>query len=106
MWARRDNGIGVNWYQANNYCHDLSLVNFWNWQLPTIDELAGIYDQTQNVNGYHIAGGIRLSDCCSWSSTIGDASGAVWYFYFFNGLRLSAFPDHSGDTRTLCVRHP
>ena len=70
MWARQDNGTDVNWNQANSYCQNLRLASYSNWRLPTIDELAGIYDQTQNVNGRHIKGGIRLLVSAPWSNSV------------------------------------
>ncbi|MGA2992051.1 MAG: DUF1566 domain-containing protein [Candidatus Korobacteraceae bacterium] len=113
MWARQDNGNGVNLDRASNYCRNLSLVGYANWRLPAIDELAGIYDPTQNVNDYHIKGGIHVSGW-TWSTTSG--TGEAWAFHFGLGRRFS-YPLHSGlvtrfshplghsnDFRALCVR--
>ncbi len=104
MWARQDNGSDVNWNQASNYCRNLSLGDHSDWRLPTIDELAGIYDPTQNVNGYRIKGGIRLAACCPWSST-DRAAGEAWSFAFHNGERYYFHLDRSNVPRALCVRH-
>jgi hypothetical protein len=103
MWAREDNGSDVNWEQAVEYCRKLNLGGYSNWRLPTIYELAGIYEPKQNVNGLHIKGGIRLSGTWSWSSSASNSFEA-WYFIFLSGERksLPLYTKHRG--RALCVR--
>ena len=101
MWTRQDN-IVENWGQGNNYCQ--SLGGHSSWRLPTIDELAGIYDPTNDsvvwgTSHYHIKGGIKLRSFWVWSSS--RSSGKPWCFNFGNGKRISS------DTCTqlvLCVR--
>ena len=110
MWTRQDNGSEVDWNQANNYCANLRLAGYSNWQLPSIDELAGIYDQTQNVRGNPIKGGITLSgDFRIWSHSTGTMRWpdgdriAAWSFWFRLGER-AGFPLDTGTVRVLCVR--
>ena len=103
IWAKQDNGGDVNWDQASNYCSNLRLAGYSNWRLPTIDELAGIYDESQNVDGWHIKEGIRLSGG-TWSSSAGNASGKAWVFLFVSGQRYSYVLDYSDAKRALCVR--
>lgn len=103
MWAKTDNGSDINWQQAANYCQNLTMGGYSDWRLPTIDELAGIYDQTQNVDGKHIKGGIHMTASAAWSNSAGDASGEAWNFFFNNGSRYSnqlAFL----PARALCMR--
>jgi Protein of unknown function (DUF1566) len=102
MWARQDNGSSVNWNQANNYCSNLRLGGYTNWRLGTVDELAGIYDQTQDVKGWHIKGGIQLSGW-TWSNSQGSASGEAWGFGFNSGKRASVQLVYY-SIRALCVR--
>ncbi len=66
MWTRQDNGSDVSIEQAKDYCTKLHLEGHSDWRLASMDELRGIYDETQNVNGAHIKGGIKLSPCCPW----------------------------------------
>jgi hypothetical protein len=103
MWTRQDNGSDVDWYQANDYCQNLSLGGYASWRQPTVDELVGIYDKTQNVGG-HIKGGIKLSTGWVWSSR---SSGKAWNFPFTAGKRYScrflALRDRE-LRRALCVR--
>ena len=103
MWARQDNGSYMDWGQAGDYCRGLGLIGFSNWRLPTIDELAGIYDPAQEVNGFHTKGGIRIVAVRVWSST--RTAAALWFFEFYGGNRLPT-PDFNASMRTLCVRRP
>jgi tetratricopeptide (TPR) repeat protein len=103
MWARQDNGSDVSWQQAVNYCQNLSLDGYTGWRLASIDELQGIYDQTQNVGEYHVKGNLQLSGW-HWSNSTGKASGKAWFFYFGDGNRYSARLGYSTNGRELCVR--
>jgi hypothetical protein len=99
-WTRQDNGGDVNWNQASSYCQNLGLGGYSNWRLPTIDELAGIYDPSGS--GWHIKGGIKLSSNWVWSSS--RSSGEVWSFVFIIGERNSFSLGYSNLQRALCVR--
>ena len=101
MWTRMDNGVNVNWKQANQHCEKMTVGGYSDWRLPTIDELSGLYDQKQNVGGYHIKGGIRLSNCCPWSSTLHDPEEA-FLLHFMGGGRIYGRLDFT--FRALCVR--
>lgn len=109
MWAKQDNGQGVNWIQANNYCANLHLGGYSVWRLPTVDELQSIYDPNQKSAPvtWHIKGGIQLSmDSlnCVWSSSASGPQGA-WAFTFLTGEK-QAWAHDSGAFSALCVRHP
>lgn len=101
MWARKDNGGDVTWQQAANYCQNLTLGSYSGWRMPTIDELAGIYDQTQNM---HIKGGIELTWGWTWSGSSGNASGEAWLFTFYRGEQDSIQRDNDNHKRALWVR--
>lgn len=103
IWTAKDNGSEVDWHQATNYCQNLSLGGYSDWRLPTIDELAGIDDKTQNVDGCHIKGGISLAHCGIWSSSAGSASGEAWGFDFRYDWRGSSQFGFR-YLRALCVR--
>ena len=104
MWTTQDNGNAVTWPQAGNYCANLRLASFSDWRLPTIDELADLYDETQSVYGFHIKGSIRLSTCCQWSCSTGSTSGTAWSFDFAGGKRYTQRRGDSTGRRALCVR--
>ncbi len=93
MWAASDNGEDINWYDAKKYCENY--VGGWHtdWRMPTLDELAEIYNTGKeygqecclSCSKVKITGLIKLSCCCLWSSET-DGSGAA-HFVFRNGFR-------------------
>lgn len=103
MWTKEDNGSKINWNEANQYCRARKVNDYSHWRLPTIEELSGIFDKTQNVGGYHIKGGIHLSLCCEWSSSAGLDSNQRWLLHFIGGGRVSGRLDYAFPV--LCVRN-
>jgi outer membrane biosynthesis protein TonB len=100
MWTATDNGKNVTWEKANSYCGALKLADYSNWRLPTINELAGIYDESQNVNGFHVKGGIRVTGW-EWSSEAqGDAGHRLFTFHNVKNETLRV----AYSRRALCVR--
>jgi hypothetical protein len=79
-WVR-DNGIGVNWYQAACFCRSLVVEDVKDWTLPTVDQLEAIARSSRGYNnthwtGMYIKGNIALSTGLIWSATpTPDASG-------------------------------
>jgi len=103
MWATKDNGAGVPWNAAHEYCTGLRLGDFSDWRLATIEELSALYDSKLKKD-YRIKGPIELSDSRVWSGTKTDA-GDVWNFYFaYGGQSPSGTSGHAGSARALCVR--
>ncbi len=113
-WIRQDSGH-VDWNQAKTYCQNLRLGGYSGWRLPTIDELAAIYDPTQDSVleslgesiHYHIKRGIKLSYPCIWSSSTSQDHGLVdaWFFCFSTGRRRPyALATGSYALTALCVR--
>jgi len=103
MWAQKDSyadlGKCLDWNQSVGYIKDLSAGNHRDWRIPTIGELASIYDPTQeNVKGwdqnpeYPLGLDRKFSDGAAywyWSSDCGtteltECCGKT--FYFVNGM--------------------
>lgn len=101
MWAGKDNGSNLTWNQADSYCSNLRLAGYSKWRLPTIDELAGIYDETQDVDDWHIKGGIRVSGW-EWTNSAANSSGAHRLFTFHSTKKESVLVVYA--RRALCVR--
>lgn len=99
MWAAQDNGKNVTWPQANEYCSHLQLAGYSNWRLPSVNELAGIYDETQNVNGWFIKGGIRVTGG-EWSN---EAHGSDHQLFTFHNVKKDPIRVIY-SRRALCVR--
>jgi Protein of unknown function (DUF1566) len=111
MWTRKSYGNGQTTLDDElNYCRNLNLGGYTDWRLPTIDQLAVIFDQTQNIRGNHIKGGISLDCCSARSSSIFDdetLGKQAWYFDFRNGTRTANGTGWgTSANRALCVRRP
>lgn len=113
MWASKDNGSGINWSDARSYCENYSGGGYTGWRMPTLDELAGLYDAGKTypsecrglfggTYNTHLTELIRLSCVMVWAS---EAKGS-WAadFIFHDGARRNAPQDGRGDLRALPVR--
>jgi hypothetical protein len=71
--------------------------------MPTLDELAGIYDPAKkNRHGYLITGLIEISACCPWPSDTVGSQAAVFSFSY--GGRYWLPQSCSFNSRALPVR--
>jgi tetratricopeptide (TPR) repeat protein len=107
MWAAKDNGVDINWQSAKSYCENYRGGGYTDWRMPTLDELAGLYDKAKTYKsacGYdvHSTELIRLTCSMVWASETRGSQGA--FFSFDNGNR-SLYP-HPGWNigRALPVR--
>jgi len=104
MWAAKDNGNDIGWYDAITYCEDYKGGGYTDWRMPTQDELAGIYNKNgNNRHGYHVTPLIEITGCCPWASdTRGAEAGG---FNFGSGYRYWGRQSGSGyGLRALPVR--
>jgi len=103
IWTVEDNGTDVGYSEAWEYCNSLTLDGQSNWNLPTIDELAALYDKGLSKM-YKVKGPIELGSPSVWSESM-NASGDVWSFYFnYGGKSLSPTRGCGTAGRTLCVQ--
>jgi cell division protein FtsN len=77
MWAAKDNGADINWYDAKRYCENYRGGGYTDWRMPTQDELKGLYDTSKSYqvkmrryNYVYLTKLIQLSSCCSWASNM------------------------------------
>ncbi|GIX38064.1 MAG: hypothetical protein KatS3mg127_1303 [Silanimonas sp.] len=103
LWTQSDNGSEVNWYQARDFCQSKGM------RLPSIDELAAIYNRagagTTFCGGYtcQVSPLFRLTGTTPWSGTLQGPTGA-FYFFLNDGNRGSPHLDLAlSHTRALCV---
>ncbi|TSA48047.1 MAG: DUF1566 domain-containing protein [Deltaproteobacteria bacterium] len=107
MWAAKssDTGFifGTRWHQARSYCENFRGGAYTDWRMPTLNELANLYDRSVNGhNGYHLTTMITLTYRGVFSSDTRGSDGAG--FDFKDGRRYW-FPQSSPDyTRSLPVR--
>lgn len=103
MWASRDNGADIDWYEAVTYCKEFEAGGYTDWRLPDIKELASLYTgQQKNNDGYFIADPFRISDCCMWSSY--DTMGGALLFSFKSGKKPAGYLTDTHQLRALPVR--
>ena len=107
MWAAKDNGADIDWYHAKNYCERYRGGGYTDWRIPTIDELAGLYDTSKayrSTCGYdeHLTELIRLTCNVPWGSET-HGSDAVG-FVFPDGKRSWSTQSATIYHRALPVR--
>jgi len=108
MWAQYDNLGNINWHDAKAYCEWIILSTYEDWRMPTIDELATLYDL--NEKGYK-------SDCGDWvrvTPLIHLSCGWVWArdtrtisafaYNFVRGYQYTDRMVHKRNYRALPVR--
>ena len=116
VWTINDNGNGITWPDAEQYCKNHTLAGLSGWELPTIEELEKLYD-SHNSTAYqvpdsstidtgtsqHIRKPFRLTDNWVWSSTE-QGPGSAWSFNFDRGWRTQNPENGRYGSRALCLR--
>jgi len=110
IWAAKDNGSGINWKGAKDYCESYRGGGYSDWRLPTVDELAGLYESSKSrpaacntVYNIHVATElIDLTCYAAWASETRGSQAA--YFSFNTGSWYWKPRSHTSSTRALPVR--
>ena len=108
IWAAKDNGQDINWYNAKRYCESYRGGSYTDWRMPTQEELAQLYDAGKSQrhdaqqNPLHLTELIRLTDCCTWSSKTRGSESA--YFDFTDGTHWWFVSPGTNINRALPVR--
>jgi len=103
MWAANDNGIPINWPDALSYCQNYSGGSHTDWRMPTLTELASLYDpKYKNKRGYHVPKLINTSSQSLWASETRGFEAARFNFTYGQVYWLRQ--SYSGPTRVLPVR--
>ena len=108
MWAKYDNQGDIAWRDAKAYCEHIILSKYEDWRMPTIDELATLYDKA--AKGYETDCGdwvkvnpaIRLS--CGWVWAADNRAITAHVFNFERGYRYTDLMRHKRNFRALPVR--
>jgi len=107
MWAAKDNGEDVNRQGAERYCERYRGGGYEDWRMPTVDELAGLYDpaQTHTVGCGH---DVNLTEAigltCAWAWAAEKRGSDAALFFFTDGRRLWRHQSFSYLYRALPVR--
>jgi hypothetical protein len=90
MWAAKDNGQDINWYDAQKYCENYRGGGYTDWRMPKKEELAELFDKSNPKHQacfpkyeIYLTNLIDLSCCCPWASEREDSDAA--YFNFDHG---------------------
>jgi Protein of unknown function (DUF1566) len=115
MWAARDSGgAGIDWRGAKEYCENYRGGGYTDWRMPTLNEVAGLYNQNESYEGInnqfgrpqairvHLTKLIQLSDCCVWTSDADNYFASVVQFH--NGEPWRGIKSFSPNARALPVR--
>ena len=103
MWATKDIGRDIDWYDAKAYCKEFAAGGYDDWRMPDIKELATLYTHdSKNGVDYFITNLIRITDCCIWSSY--ETMGGSLAFSFTSGKRPAASLGETYQLRALPVR--
>ena len=101
-WAAKGYRCTLNWHDAKQYCDNFRAGGYTDWRMPTLDELAGIYEpKTKNQRGYHVNSFIDII-YSPWAAEIRGSEGA--FFYFFSGKVAWFHQSESLVTGVLPVR--
>lgn len=108
MWAQYDCMGNISWHDATAYCNGILLSRYRDWRMPTINELATLYDRDEP--GYETICGdkvkvtplIHLS--CGWVWASDARSITAFAFNFSGGYRYTDRMVQSRNYRALPVR--
>jgi uncharacterized protein DUF1566 len=103
MWAAKDNGSLINWQNAFSYCKNYSGGGHTDWRMPTLVELASLYDpKDKNKGGYHVTILIDITASSCWASDTRGHKAARFNFTY--GSVYWIRQSFSGPSRVLPVR--
>lgn len=114
MWSKVDNQGDIAWIQADQWVKytfpDTIEAKYYDWRLPTLDELKSLYVRDEAYLGYETDCGqkvkvvpdIRLS--CGWVWTSERKTISAWLFNFHHGYHYTDRMAKRKAYRALPVR--
>ncbi len=94
---RQDIGYGT-YDSMSSLCKNSTVGGFTDWRLPTIDELAALYNLRDKIGGFTKSSNSYQHGY--WSSTR-CSSNYYYYIYFSNGYRGDAFSGNNRSARAV-----
>ncbi|HAJ25807.1 MAG TPA: hypothetical protein DCG53_00925 [Syntrophus sp. (in: bacteria)] len=110
IWAAKDNGSGINWKEAKEYCENYRGGGHSDWRLPTSDELTGLFASSKSRPSacnavYNIRVATELIDLSCYATWTSETRGSqAAYFSFNTGSWYWKPRSHATSTRSLPVR--
>ncbi len=101
MWQDDLAGSEMNWDKAKKTCKNLTLGNYHDWRLPTINKLRGIVDKNRTNPTLSTVFTSFVSDYY-WSSSMIHIKDFYWGLDFANGNELNYYKLDESYVR--CVR--
>lgn len=86
MWAKNDNGAGIDWGAALSYCENLALGGYSDWRLPDIKELQFIVDYSRSPD---TTGSAAIDPIFDVSSITNEAGERDYPFFWSSTTHLS-----------------
>jgi hypothetical protein len=111
MWASMDNGYGIDWRAAKNYCETYRGGGYKDWRMPTSNELESLYEPSEHYivtpekiskHTVHLTKLIQLSCGFVWSLVASESGDNM--FDFARGERKRIIGNMLDFTRALPVR--
>jgi OOP family OmpA-OmpF porin len=105
MWSAVDNGGNINWSDAKLFCETYRGGGYTDWRMPTLNELAGLYDRLiVGNNDFHLTKAIFLTGSFVWSSEVRGSEAAAFGFGQDYGFAVWDSLTHKSRNRALPVR--
>ena len=117
MWTTHNNGTSVMWTEAVEYCDNLELAGYSDWELPSIEAIKSLYYGPRAIECSTVSPDVRCHIhspfTLSGSSVLSSSHSGMGYGYYkiFVFVR-EGFVRHRNTRsshltgRPLCVRHP
>jgi len=93
IWQKNDNGDGLIWEDALNYCENLELAGYNDWRLPNSKELQSIVDYTRCPDITDSA----AIDPIFGISSINNEGGEIDYPFFWTSTTHIAYPNNGAS---------